>query len=392
MISEPAVPGSLTATQYPGPVVTLQFAKSAGHVDRYDVTLEPGTRTGSATNPQNGGLPSVEFPALTPGTFYTVTIVAVITGPNVESEPSHGEFRVKANSSGKVDSLSVRDTGSRWVEASWQKPLRPNGAMTGYVVVALVSSTQQCASAITFRCGDCTNSMTEQNATLTSLRCGTPSIQNTTSAELNSLTTEFTGNLTGLLPDLSYTVRVYPYNAAGEGAVDERNLLTNEEPAEPLQTVTAVPGGVGQLNVTWVPGVRTGDTNYTVTWKEKNSLTSDQFTLVNSITITGYDNQKHQINGLLSYWEYRVSVQASAPLGASDSKTDTARTRSSEPGKLKEVNVIQPNDTAQELRLRVICPEERQRNGEIKSFIYRRELVNGSETKVNHETAASQLL
>ena len=41
--------------------------------------------------------------------------------------------------------------------------------------------------------------------------------------------TMFSANLTGLLPDVKYTLQVYPYNEAGEGNVDERNKTTLQE-------------------------------------------------------------------------------------------------------------------------------------------------------------------
>ena len=39
----------------------------------------------------------------------------------------------------------------------------------------------------------------------------------------------FSANLTGLLPDVKYTLQVYPYNEAGEGNVDESTNTTLQE-------------------------------------------------------------------------------------------------------------------------------------------------------------------
>ncbi|XP_070189092.1 phosphatidylinositol phosphatase PTPRQ-like isoform X2 [Littorina saxatilis] len=376
--TKPAVPGPLMESPYPGPEVTIKFNRSNGHVDEYNVSLQTG-ESKQVISEKDGGVQSVMFSNLTPGAFYNVTIVAVITGPNpnVLSDPYQEEFRVKANSSGKVDNLKVEDAkGSRWLDVSWQKPTNPNGKMTGYLLVAQVSPTGSCASAISVQCTDCSEGMGDiQTQKLKTLNCNTSSNQTTSSTHLNS-NTKFTGNLTGLLPDLLYKVQVYPYNEEGEGTVNQIMNTTKEEAAEPLHDVMAVPGGVGQLNVTWIPGVRTGKTNYTVTWEEKYSLTSDQFTLVNSTTITGYDNQMHQINGLLSYWDYRVSVQASAPLGASDNKTTTATTRSSEPGQVQTLQLTPDENDASKLVLTFECPEERERNGNISKFMYNSSTAN----------------
>ena len=39
----------------------------------------------------------------------------------------------------------------------------------------------------------------------------------------------FRANLTGLFPDVNYTLQVYPYNEAGEGSVDEKTKTTHQE-------------------------------------------------------------------------------------------------------------------------------------------------------------------
>lgn len=67
-----------------------------------------------------------------------------------------------------------------------------------------------------------------QTQKLKKLVCTTSSNQTTSSTHLNS-NTKFTGNLTGLLPDLSYKVQVYPYNEEGEGTVNQIMITTKEE-------------------------------------------------------------------------------------------------------------------------------------------------------------------
>ena len=53
--------------------------------------------------------------------------------------------------------------------------------------------------------------------------------------------------------------------------------------AEPLRSLTVNKSQVGQLNVNWTPGLRTGPTSYTVTWAEESSIGSGLYN-------TGYDN------------------------------------------------------------------------------------------------------
>ena len=47
------------------------------------------------------------------------------------------------------------------------------------------------------------------------------------------------------------------------------------------------------------------------------------------LPLSGYDNQAYVIPGLLSYWKYSITVQASAPLGASEPEQRTAVTATS---------------------------------------------------------------
>ena len=66
-----------------------------------------------------------------------------------------------------MDQLSVPQVGSRWANVTWQTPRQSNGVMTGYVLVALVASTKECASAVMFNCTDCNVTMVmEQVRTL----------------------------------------------------------------------------------------------------------------------------------------------------------------------------------------------------------------------------------
>ena len=58
--------------------------------------------------------------------------------------------------------------------------------------------------------------------------CTVTRTENTTIQELNSAAV-FRANLTGLFPDVSYTLQVYPYNKAGEGSVDEKTITTHQE-------------------------------------------------------------------------------------------------------------------------------------------------------------------
>ena len=101
LCAEPAVPGPLKDSVYPGPDVTLMFTTSRGRVQTYTVTL---TTSGvSHTVPAAESVDqTVTFANLTEGNTYEVTIVATITradnSQNISSSVYSGTFRVKANS------------------------------------------------------------------------------------------------------------------------------------------------------------------------------------------------------------------------------------------------------------------------------------------------------
>ena len=98
---EPAAPGALTARQFPGPDVILQFHRSEGHVDQYTATIESIQQQNINASTDNS-IQSVTFSGLTLGAYYNVSIVATIN-PNqpsiaISSDTVVHEFRVKANS------------------------------------------------------------------------------------------------------------------------------------------------------------------------------------------------------------------------------------------------------------------------------------------------------
>ena len=96
--TEPAEPGDLTRSTFPGPNVTIQFQVSAvGNVQEYIVTvkLEAG---GSDINPvglvtDNGVVVSAYFLNLTPGAFYVASMRA--RSYNIDSTVNTGTFRVQ---------------------------------------------------------------------------------------------------------------------------------------------------------------------------------------------------------------------------------------------------------------------------------------------------------
>ena len=61
---------------------------------------------------------------------------------------------------------------------------------------------------------------------------------------------------------------------------------------------------------------------------------------------------------------------------------------SPEPEAVQSFNISQPSDTAQTLELKVICPEERRRNGHITKFTY----TSTVERDVSYEKCSATVL
>lgn len=72
-----------------------------------------------------------------------------------------------------------------------------------------------------------------QNRRVTDGNCTTVENKTTDDATLNAMNGStahvFTTNVTGLFPDVNYTLRVYPYNEAGVGLHADKPLTTNQE-------------------------------------------------------------------------------------------------------------------------------------------------------------------
>lgn len=72
-----------------------------------------------------------------------------------------------------------------------------------------------------------TQKVTDQNCTNVVTKTTNDTTLNPTAGSKPSPV--FTNNVTGLLPDVTYTLQVYPYNEAGVGVVANKAHITNQE-------------------------------------------------------------------------------------------------------------------------------------------------------------------
>ncbi|KAK7464617.1 hypothetical protein BaRGS_00037817 [Batillaria attramentaria] len=383
--TKPAIPGELVEKVYigtsgtPGRDVTIQFYGSAGRVASYTVTIKPQGTGGPGTTvtvTEIADVVSAPFQNLTPDGNYDVTITASswpVTGP---SDTRTDTFYVEATPAGEVSNLNLPEKDSRWIRATWRKPGDPNGVIKGYTVRVNRQGTSQCVVGVSITCSDCTYNETRQRPNTSDCNQELGAITKTL-YQLADTSYLLDVNVTDLLPDVRYDVHVVAFNHKGPGMDTQQSETTNEEAALNLELLTADSSTLNELNVSWTPGLRTGQTSYNVTWEEETRIGSNQYTFINSIVLSDYNTRQYTITGLLSYWRYQVTVFAFTRLGSSPIPTvKQFRTLDYQPGQLKAFIIQQPGDSAKHLDLTVTCPEERQRNGPITAIGYNSTVVN----------------
>ncbi|XP_076466173.1 phosphatidylinositol phosphatase PTPRQ-like [Babylonia areolata] len=365
--TRPAQPGPLLSDRLPGPNVTLTFTASMGHVDSYSVTATPQKPLHTAVT-VNSSMNSVVIPGLVAGEYYNVSITAISN--NIDSAVRTDTFRVKSQSVGQVFNLTQKAQGIRWTELKWNRPVNPSGVISGYTVrVVLESDQQSCISGVAVNCSDCVYNSTEVIPDTST--CTHSMVKTLTKAELNDESFVVEVNVTQLKPYVQYQVEVMAYNEEGSGHPDSLTFLTDSEAADNLVAMEVSAPAIGQLLVSWRPGEERGETNYTVTWEEQDSLLSQSYTQHGSHLLQGYDARYYTIQGLLSYWNYRVTVTTITTVGpAPVPSTVTNRTLESKPGQVQNLSLTQSDDDATKITMTIICPTERERNGHLVEFRY----------------------
>ncbi|XP_005097496.2 tyrosine-protein phosphatase 10D [Aplysia californica] len=196
------------------------------------------------------------------------------------------------------------------------------------------------------------------------------------STDLGDFQVVFEVTVTDLLPYTDYIVHVRAYNReVGGGADSEVPFKTSEAAASPvtnveLESLPLTAQGRLDLNVSWVPGYRNGETTFTVVIKEKESLTSGNFTEKQTRTFEDTSGITSDIlENVLGHWVYEVTVEAKTNMGvAAVSRPQTITTLYKPPGPVTALTLTKSTQVASDVSLSFGCPKEKERNGVITGF------------------------
>ncbi|XP_035826386.1 uncharacterized protein LOC101851049 [Aplysia californica] len=354
------IPGSSTLSV---PRTALKFGPSDGCVASYFVVV---TRQGSIVESKSVTSETAVFDKLVASTFYGYTIKAY-NGINEFSVPRTGNFRTTAAEPGPVSALSSSSVTATGVVVSWRRPSEPNGNLKGYKV--WVTTGGQCVKQFHVQCLDCDVSV-----------CKSPLPSSPVSqydrTDLGDSHVVFEVTVTDLLPYTDYIVHVLAFSReVGGGADSEVTFKTSEAAASPvtnvgLESLPLTPQGRLDLNVSWVPGYRNGETTFTVVIKEKESLTSGNFIVKETRMFRDTSGVTSDIlENVLGHWVYEVTVEAKTNVGiAVVSSPQTITTFYKHPGPVTALTLTKSTQVASDVSLSFGCPEERERNGVITGF------------------------
>ncbi|XP_035826385.1 uncharacterized protein LOC101850813 [Aplysia californica] len=365
--TKPAQPGAviLGSSTLSVPRTVLKFGPSDGCVANYWVTV---TRQGSAPQSKRVTNHTVVFENLVANTFYTYTITAY-NGDSKPGDSRTGSFTTDGAAPGSVDALSYQQSSvtATGVVVSWRTPSQPNGNLKGYKV--WVTAGGQCIKQFHVQCPNCNVS-----------ECQSPNpsspVSQYDSTDLGDSQMVFEVTVTDLLPCTDYIVHVRAYSReVGGGADSEVSFKTSVAAASPvtkveLESLPLTPQGRLDLNVSWVPGYRNGETTFTVVIREKESLTSGNFIekqrqeFQDTSGVTSYI-----LKNVLGHWVYEVTVEVKTNVGdAAVSSPQTITTFYKHPGPVTALTLTKSTQVASDVSLSFGCPEERERNGVITGF------------------------
>ncbi|XP_041452819.1 receptor-type tyrosine-protein phosphatase beta-like [Lytechinus variegatus] len=124
----PATPTELSIT--PTKRTLTAVWKSVGDVDNFDITVTPNH--GSVVFNGNLTHPSAEISDLTPGTIYSVSVVAL--SGDERSEPKVGSNRTLPDTPSQVRNPQAEVIDKNTITLTYEAPAEPNGEITHYVI------------------------------------------------------------------------------------------------------------------------------------------------------------------------------------------------------------------------------------------------------------------
>ncbi|KAK3800479.1 hypothetical protein RRG08_051761 [Elysia crispata] len=351
-------------------VFNFTFEGSTGQIKGYRVTIE------GVFNSVFTFTPWISDVYLKPGTAYAYSIIAV-NGNGDESEPLVDTFQVRGEKPGKVSSLvSTRQTNTS-ATVQWRTPKEPNGILIGYLVAYSMSgSSEEC---LTISCSNCDDQWPQNLQDSLCTRSSVSTIEKSQDF-LNDPNSVIDLVIDSLQPFRSYTFIIQAGNKEGFGQTASLSTMTSVGAAKELLDVELMPTGsdtTAGLEVTWVPGEMTGPTVYEIRSERETSLGSGSYTQMSTVIVNGYNNTKFDINGLLAFWNYKVSMTAVTSSGRSQPKAKVVKTKSNVPGFVTGLFLeLDPSD-AQKFTLQFRCPVEQDRNGQLEKYVVRK-MIQGS--------------
>ncbi|KYO47826.1 phosphatidylinositol phosphatase PTPRQ isoform D [Alligator mississippiensis] len=203
IVTEPAKPEGLRASNISSYFFSLHWRLPYGHVDRFQVDLTP--EHGFVTILElGGGQYQADFSSTTPGTTYNVTVSSVSS--SAYSSPVSRTVTTNVTNPGPPVFLAGERVGSAGILLSWNTPPHPNGRIISYIV----KYKEVC-----------------------------PWMQ-TTYTEVTAKPDSLEVLLTNLNPGTTYEIKVAAENSAGVGVFSDPFLF---------QTAESAPGKVVNLTV-----------------------------------------------------------------------------------------------------------------------------------------------
>ncbi|GFO09041.1 hypothetical protein PoB_003554600 [Plakobranchus ocellatus] len=131
------------------------------------------------------------------------------------------------------------------------------------------------------------------------------------SDELNKKGFVIDQNITTLAAYVNYTVKVEAINEVGYGEPYEIIAQTDIGVAKEVVNIT-----LNDLDVTWIPGEKTGPTRYEVVVREEDYRNRGSYNEILRENVIGYNNTTLRLRKVFAYWNYNISIQAHTDKGA----------------------------------------------------------------------------
>ncbi|XP_021365280.1 tyrosine-protein phosphatase 10D-like isoform X2 [Mizuhopecten yessoensis] len=280
-------------------------------------------------------------------------------------------FRTAESAPGNIQNIRTVNKNESSVHVRFDRPSKPNGEITGYVL--RISSTSQRSQAIVMNLTadfDCSRVQSLQiqghNGTYEDRSCTTV---------YYDASLEFV--VRGLLPFTEYMLTVRAHNNVGAGPQRSENVTTNiGEPHTP-DKVNISNIGSNEVTVSWAYGRRTGPTNFSLYITDEILSRSEIQTCSEAQLLPSTSCKASQLK---AYWKYSfVVIAKTAVSSAWSSSSETITTSPSRPGSVRNLAVEkQSGDDCTEdvYGVKWTEPQRKERHGLISKYVIKSSLPN----------------